>query len=457
MKKKLLLINCVDFNNYPEKENYNPLPVITAYEPIHLGIIATLTPDDWDVELIDENFEIFSYKSADLVALSSYTTSINRAYYLSSLYKAQNTPVIIGGVHASFFPEEVAQYADVVAVGKAEGFWSDIISDFNNKTLKTMYRSDGDTKLCYTPKRSLYEKYKYPIATVIASMGCPYRCVFCDIPIINKTYYLRDVDEIIAELKQVKQKFFIFNDDNFIGNTKEHKNRVVELLEKMITSKIDKKWMCVTSINISEYPDVLKLAKKAGCVMMFMGIESFKTEDLSKFNKAFSKKHAENSFRKAFKIIHNNKIAVTGGFLCGLDDDTLEDIERKKDEIIKSKVNSFTYTFYTPLPKTKIYKDFEYEKRLLYTNYPQDWIYHNLSCVTFNPKLDTHNAYYKAYMKAVIDLHSTKVFMNKFYATILQLRSISRAVDVYFILSKFHNNVERIRFFSKIFRIFKYN
>lgn len=457
MKKKLLLINCLDLNVYPEKENYNQLPIITAYEPIHLGIIAALTPDDWDIELLDENFEQFSYTPADLVAISSYTTSINRAYYISSLYREKNIPVVLGGIHATFFPEEAMQYVQTVAVGKAEGLWLEIISDFNDGNLKPVYYSNENVRLCFTPDRNIYKKYKYPIATIIASMGCPHRCSFCDIPVTNKEYYLRDVDEIIEDLKRVHQDFFIFNDDNFIGSTDAHKARVAELLKKIIANGIRKKWMCVTSINISAYENILDLAKKAGCVMMFIGIESFKKDELSVYNKGFIKNFSDNHFSKAFDAIHKHKIAITGGFFCGIDGDTLEDIESKKNDIIKSKVDSFTYTFYTPLPKTKIYNELEKHDRLLYTCYPQDWIYHNLSCVIFKPQTDTHDAYFMSYMKAAIDLHSYRVFFKKFLHLIFRVRSIRRTIDAFFILKNFHNNIDRYRFFRVLYKHIKYN
>lgn len=456
MKKKLLLINCLDLHTYPDKENYNQLPVITAYEPIHLGIIAALTPSDWEIVLIDENFEQFNYIPADLVAISSYTTSINRAYSISALYREKNIPVVLGGIHATFFPEEAMQYAQTVAVGKAEGLWPEIISDFNDGNLKPVYYSNENLRLCFTPDRNIYKKYKYPIATVIASMGCPHRCSFCDIPIANKEYYLRDTDEIIDDLKRVHQEFFIFNDDNFIGNTTAHKDRIKELLEKIIASGIRKKWMCVTSIIISSYDDILVLAKKAGCVMMFIGIESFKKEELNKFNKNFINKYCDNYYGKAFDAIHKRKIAITGGFFCGMDEDTIDDIENKKNDIIRSKVDSFTYTFYTPLPKTKIYEYYLSQNRLLYTAYPVDWIYHNLSCVIFKTALDSYNAYFRAYMKAVIDLHSYRVFFKKFVSLIFRIRSLRRTIDAFFILKNFHNNIDKYKFFRILFKYVKY-
>ena len=90
MKKKLLLINVIGLEDYDNIELFHPITNIKLYEPIHLGIIAALTPDDWEVEIIDENFEIFQFKSADLIGISSFSIGINRAYKIAGIYKEKN-------------------------------------------------------------------------------------------------------------------------------------------------------------------------------------------------------------------------------------------------------------------------------------------------------------------------------------------------------------------------------
>ena len=56
-----------------------------CFEPVGLGIVAALTPEDWGVEIIDENWKPFEYKKADLVGLSALTASVNRDYEIASI------------------------------------------------------------------------------------------------------------------------------------------------------------------------------------------------------------------------------------------------------------------------------------------------------------------------------------------------------------------------------------
>jgi hypothetical protein len=52
----------------------------TRFMPICLGIVAALTPPGWEVELLDESFEEFTFRPADLVGFTGFTATAPRAY-----------------------------------------------------------------------------------------------------------------------------------------------------------------------------------------------------------------------------------------------------------------------------------------------------------------------------------------------------------------------------------------
>jgi len=458
IKKKLLLINVLDKERRHDKPFYNPNPEIKAWQPVHLGIIAAFTPSQqWDIELIDENYETFEYKEADLVALSAYTTSVFRAYQIARIYRKKNIPVVLGGYHATFFPNEAEKFVDVVAVGKAEGVWPHILKDFEQQQLQKIYYCKDDVAVCFKPDRSIFDKYDYPVATIMSSLGCPFCCDFCNGPTIQKGhYYLRDIDETVEEIKSIKQKYFIFSDDNFIGATQAHKDRIVALLQKMIALKVNKKWQCATSINISQHLDVLKLARKAGCVLMYIGIESYDEKELLKYNKLSNSNFFVNNYKEAFKAIHKNKIALFGGFLCNTEYDDIEDFNKKADAIIKSRVNSFTFTQLTPMPNTKLFSELEAQNRLLFTNFPEDWIYYNCYCSVITPRNASNKDVFEAYNRSMLKLYAIDVLTQKFIKTFFQLRSVSQTIHAYTILKCIHNNVSQsrlLRFAQSFFNI----
>jgi hypothetical protein len=78
--RKLLLINPA--NQALKGFNIDPS---TRFMPLWLGIVAALTPPHWEVELLDEGWEKFTFKPADLVDFTSYTASAFRAYETAAI------------------------------------------------------------------------------------------------------------------------------------------------------------------------------------------------------------------------------------------------------------------------------------------------------------------------------------------------------------------------------------
>ncbi len=114
-KRKLLLINPLSTN----REGLI-LHSHVIYPPIGLGIVAALTPDHWEVEILDENWDRFEYREADLVGFTALTSSVTRAYELAAIYREKGIPTVLGGIHASMVPEEAGKFVDAVVTGEVE-------------------------------------------------------------------------------------------------------------------------------------------------------------------------------------------------------------------------------------------------------------------------------------------------------------------------------------------------
>ena len=99
---KLLLINPAN-----KRRRGLKLDQDSIYPPMALGIIAALTPPHWEVEILDENFDTFEYKDADLVGFTSLTATINRCYELSTEFRKNKIPTVLGGIHASMLPRKL--------------------------------------------------------------------------------------------------------------------------------------------------------------------------------------------------------------------------------------------------------------------------------------------------------------------------------------------------------------
>ena len=57
---------------------------------------------------------------ADMVCVSSITSTAPRAFQIAEHFKKLGIPVAIGGPHSTFLPEESLQYADYVVRGEGE-------------------------------------------------------------------------------------------------------------------------------------------------------------------------------------------------------------------------------------------------------------------------------------------------------------------------------------------------
>src|SRR5664279_2510488 len=67
----------------------------TRNQPLSLGIIAALTPPDWKVKILDENFRKFKYYEADLVGITAFTSTAPRAYEIAAIYRQRGVKTIM--------------------------------------------------------------------------------------------------------------------------------------------------------------------------------------------------------------------------------------------------------------------------------------------------------------------------------------------------------------------------
>ena len=78
---------------------------------------------DWEVRVfIEENEELDfeCIRSADMVGISTITSTAPRAYTIADQVRALGIPVIVGGPHVRYLPEEALEHAVFVFRGEAE-------------------------------------------------------------------------------------------------------------------------------------------------------------------------------------------------------------------------------------------------------------------------------------------------------------------------------------------------
>jgi len=418
-KKKLLLINPL---NSSTKGLLIHKQVI--YPPLALGIIAKLTPDSWDVELLDENFNDFSFVEADLVAITALTSSVTRAYEIAAEYRSKGITTVLGGIHASMMPDEAGKYVDSVVIGEVESVWKTLIADFENGEIKHRYHGvllpmEGAVK----PRRDIFHK-DYNFASIQTTRGCPMSCDFCSVHTFNgNSYRLRPINEVLDELETLERKLVYFVDDNLIGYGKKAQKRAIELFKGIIDRGIEIEWFCSASMNFADNDEVLKYAAESGCRMVLLGIESERIDQLQEMNKKLNAKMGIDSYDKVFSKIHEHGIAVLGAFIYGLQSDTPQTMEARTKYINDASIDAVQATILTPLPGTGLFNRMSDEGKIIYNNYPNDWQYYHFGKVVFEHDTMGHEALTDEIMKNCDDLYNDKVLKKKFIRTLKQTKS----------------------------------
>ncbi|MEI7727499.1 MAG: radical SAM protein [Bacteroidota bacterium] len=366
---KLLLINPV---NQKRKGFVNDPS--TRFMPLGLGIVAALTPAHWEMELLDESFEEFTFKPADLVALTGFTANAQRAYEIAAVYREAGIHTVMGGIHASMCTDEVLRYLDTVVTGEAEGVWPALIADFESGKILRRYEG-GITDIQDVPhvRREIF-KYPYIYDLVQTSRGCPNGCDFCSVTqLCGKTYREREVAEILDELEETSRPMLFFVDDNLINNKKGADERAIRLFKGMIERGINKVWFSQAALNFADNDEVLYWARKSGCNMILMGIEAETPQALKDVRKNLNLSRGVESYDKIFKKIHRHGIGILGFMIFGMDSDKKEDLFARRDFIKKCTVDSYQCTILTPLPGTALFNRMNSQNRIVVNDYPTDW------------------------------------------------------------------------------------
>lgn len=356
--------------------------IFIRYAPLTLPMLAALIPKDLDleVEIYDEGVEVIDKEKidADLVAISSITGGSMRAYAYADYFKSKGTPVVMGGVHATLCPEEAIQHVDAICCGISVETWPQLLRDFKAGTMKKIY--ERPEKVDFSgwplPERDIYTSKKLrfiSINSIQATYGCPNRCEFCVTPYSCSGYHHRPVEDVIEEIKQIKDKNIIFVDPSPIEDVEYAK----ELYSAMIPLK--KQWVSPTTIRLAQDKELLDIAARSGCKGTLIGFETVSENALKKISKGFND---PDSYYTAVQKLHAKDIGVMGCFVFGLDSDDKDCFKRTIEFVNKANVDVPRFTVNTAYPGTPFYAKMKEEGRIL----EDDWSMHDCQHVVLQPK-----------------------------------------------------------------------
>src|SRR3990172_4510262 len=132
--------------------------------------VAASMPSFVETRIIDEEVEPIDFETdADIIGVSFMTYNAPRAYEIADRFRGEKAkPVIFGGYHPTFLPEEAIQHANAVCIGEAEGNVPRMMEDFAADELKQFYSSEP-VELTGLPRlnRTLIRKQNYAPADAL--------------------------------------------------------------------------------------------------------------------------------------------------------------------------------------------------------------------------------------------------------------------------------------------------
>ena len=448
-KYKLFLINPkIKYPHYGvQKELCNLLGKKIFNFSTALPLVAALTPDNYEIKIIDEAIQKIPKEKPDIVGLTTFTTTKKRCYEIADYYRSLNIPVVIGGAHASYATDEVAEHADSIIIGEAELIWKKCLSDFENGNLKKIYKAD---KLCEfknspIPRWDLTNYKNINIIGVQASRGCPFNCEFCLVgKMFGKKHRVREVDDVINEIKSLPTKRIFFVDDNLTFN----KKFIRELIKKI--KPLNVSWACQASIEIGDNTELLKDMAESGCLSILIGFESLNPESIKETHKHQNKVR---DYEKKIENIHNAGIYITASFAIGFDSDKLDIYDRIVEFTNKNNLIFSNIFFLLPAPGTDLTKRIKELNRFI--NIDPDFFNANFPGMKYKNfgSLEMYDKYYETINKIFsIKSMGDKAFKNsaaKDVKLLEKILSTPKLIKKYY----FSKNKDKKELFKKMFLI----
>ena len=269
-------------------------------------------------EALDYPFDVNKIKNdvakynPDLIAISTGENHYSDMCELSlALKKTVKAPIAIGGIHATINAESIVKdnnEFDYILLGDGEEALPELVEALENgkstENILNIWSRVGN-KVYRNTMRPLVTNFKLPYmdldgwdfekitkmrrgwVNISMNRGCPYRCSFChnvaEVEVLKQNFgtrgtgnseigylRLRNIDNIIEELKYIKETYSYVKEFSFIDDTFTYdKKHMMEFFSRY-AEEINLPFVCLTTINDLD-EDLIKAMKKANCDMIRFG------------------------------------------------------------------------------------------------------------------------------------------------------------------------------------------
>jgi hopanoid C-2 methylase len=275
--KRVLIVNA--FIDEYRRTRGSPHRVPRAMGPPYLaGVFA---PERWDIRLYNEQYSGLLTDATllgwpDLLVLTGVNTSFDRMKQLTAYARTLNSKVVVaaGGPPVRALPVLSRRFFDYACTGDLEQL---------GEVVREAFGAD------YVA-REVFPRFDLPygggrIGYVESSRNCNFRCSFCSLTGEGGRYRAYDLEFVRRQIIACGKKHILFIDNNFYGNDQEFFRAKVELCQDLVEQRVIRSWSCLVTGDFFGRPDNLDLIKRAGCKLIFSGVESFSRSTLRAYNK----------------------------------------------------------------------------------------------------------------------------------------------------------------------------
>jgi len=298
-----------------EAMGLNYLATILQKEGYHPHILDMEVHELSDQDVLAQARQISESPLAVGIAALSKTT-INHALQLAALAKANlpYTHVTLGGHLATFVHGELLDkypVIDSVVRGEGEITLLELARALENgNPLETVeglsFRSSRG--IVHNRKRegiNDLDTIPFPIrynlegirdsnqrVSVCSSRGCYGGCAFCTLAFFTKKWRARSPKNVVDELQELYEKgvrMIRFDDENFLGHTKEGRERAIEIAEEIKARRFPKPLQYKILCRVDDIDEeLLRKMKESGLEKISVGVESFNSRQLDFYHKSIS-------------------------------------------------------------------------------------------------------------------------------------------------------------------------
>jgi len=373
--------------------------------------------------LADGKLEDLVRKTRPDVAAFSAKTGEHK-YYIAANHVIKSVDegiyTVIGGPHATFFPEIITKYPiDALCAGEGDEAWPELLDALDagrpvdsipnivtkknfkagEKPLMRPRRTNLDD-LPFLDRELVYSRTRlgrFPMRSFMIGRGCPYKCTYC----FNHKYNLLykgngplharfSVDRVVAELRHLKEnyetQFIKFYDDIFVMKDDDW---LTEFAEKY-PREIGVPFHCLMRANLLTEPIIKKL-KAAGLASISMSIEAGNDHVR---NDILKRNMTKETMIAAFDLCRKYDVPTFSNTIFAIPGTSLaEDIE-SLDLNLRCHVTFGEFPLFFPYPETELARyaiergDFDGDFDKLHMSYQSD---SPLKCFTAKEKLMQRN------------------------------------------------------------------